>query len=65
MVSLAGVYLTMIDDVNGKIEPVEISFVSQQYNSINSFEEQRLESGYPLGVSAIVMAQVRKVKCLV
>lgn len=55
----------MIDDVNGKIEPVEISFVSQQYNSINSFEEQRLESGYPLGVSAIVMAQVRKVKCLV
>lgn len=42
-----------------------MSFVSQQENSVNRVEEQRLELSYSLGVSAMALVQVRNVECLI
>lgn len=43
---------------------IEISFVSEQENSVNRVEVQRLGSSFPLGISAMALVQVRKVECL-
>lgn len=51
--------------INIRIVSTEISFVSQQESSVSRIEEWRLESGYPLGASAIALIQVRNVECLI